>query len=549
MRTSVREPIARNTVNGESIGRRTRTGPRATTARDPQARRTARHLLLVGAAMAALAFSAGIARGQETPEEECPEEAAAQDSSRTLSLLDAVSIALNRSRDIEDARLDLEVAQGQVRDAWSEVLPSVDGNAQYTRNVKPAVSFLPANIFDPTAPEGTFTPIQFGADNAWNAGLTLSQTLFDARAFIGVGAAGRFERLQSEAVRGRSQAVVTRVRVAFYDVLLAQEQRRLVENSVNRVTESLAETRAMNRAGISADYDVLRLEVELTNLEPNLRRAGNAEAAARRRLAVELAMEDVDHLEIEGSLAAMDIDDPAANEPANLEVLSFAGTNQAWTLDADRAFEVAEANRSDLRQLRLTEELRAAELKADQFEWVPKVSLFGTWSYSAAANGRPDFFGKPNGRAEAVFAGVQVSVPIFTGFSRQAVVDQKRATLRKARTQTELVTDQAQTQILDLMDQVSEARVRAFAQRRAVEQATRGFEIAGAQYREGLGSQLERTDAEVALRESEFNYAQAVYDFLVARASLDEALGMVPLVDVDWESPASAGTDEEPQES
>jgi outer membrane protein TolC len=63
-----------------------------------------------------------------------------------------------------------------------------------------------------------------------------------------------------------------------------------------------------------------------------------------------------------------------------------------------------------------------------------------------------------------------------------------------------------------------------------VTQAQRGFEIASAQYREGLGSQLELTDAEVALRQSEFNYAQAVYDYLVFRAQLDEAVGEVPLV-------------------
>ena len=62
-------------------------------------------------------------------------------------------------------------------------------------------------------------------------------------------------------------------------------------------------------------------------------------------------------------------------------------------------------------------------------------------------------------------------------------------------------------------------------------QAQRGFEIAEAQYSEGLASQLELTDAEGALRDSEFNYAQAVYDYLVTRAQLDEAVGRVPLVD------------------
>jgi outer membrane protein TolC len=87
--------------------------------------------------------------------------------------------------------------------------------------------------------------------------------------------------------------------------------------------------------------------------------------------------------------------------------------------------------------------------------------------------------------------------------------------------------------VQNLIEQTDESLLRAQGQKRAVGQAQRGFEIASAQYREGLSSQLERTDAEVALRQSEFNYAQAVYDYLVARAQLDQATGRVPMVDVD----------------
>ena len=55
--------------------------------------------------------------------------------------------------------------------------------------------------------------------------------------------------------------------------------------------------------------------------------------------------------------------------------------------------------------------------------------------------------------------------------------------------------------------------------------------IASSQYREGTGSRLEVTDAELALRQSELNYARAVYDYLVARARLDLAVGQVTGVD------------------
>jgi outer membrane protein len=98
-------------------------------------------------------------------------------------------------------------------------------------------------------------------------------------------------------------------------------------------------------------------------------------------------------------------------------------------------------------------------------------------------------------------------------------------------TQRDLLTDHVENQVRTLLDQVDEARDRAGAQRLALSQATRGFEIASAQYREGISSQLEVTDAEVALRQSEFNLAESVYDYLVARARLDEALGLGPAID------------------
>ncbi|MCH7522080.1 MAG: hypothetical protein IIB42_10335, partial [Candidatus Marinimicrobia bacterium] len=52
-------------------------------------------------------------------------------------------------------------------------------------------------------------------------------------------------------------------------------------------------------------------------------------------------------------------------------------------------------------------------------------------------------------------------------------------------------------------------------------------EIATALYRTGVGSQLQITDAELALRQSEFNYARTVYDYLTLRTQLDAAMGTV----------------------
>ena len=455
----------------------------------------------------------------------------------SLSLREAVSTAIAQNRDVQVARLALDEANERVSEAWSSVYPSLDFNASYTRNVSPTINFLPAKIFDPSAGPNDYIGVQFGADNQWNSTVALEQPLFSAAAFIGVGAAGRYKTLQEEMVRGVTQGVVTRVRMAYYQLLLQQEQLRLTQNSVRRVKESLKETKALNDAGLSSDYDVLRLEVELANLEPNLRRAENAVHQARRQLVVELDLPNGGPVAVEGSLADMNLDDLSANDPANREVLSFAGFAGAQADEVDRAVQMAQDLRSDLRQLELTESLRKTEMRLEQVEYLPKVTFFGNYLITAQDNGSPSFFGRGDGqRAYGRNIGVRVSVPIFTGFRRDARIDQKRAALRQAETQTRLATDQARLQVENLVEESDESLLRARGQKLAVQQAQRGFDIASAQYREGLGSQLELTDAEVALRQSEFNYAQAVYDYLVARARLDEATGQVPMVDTDRHS-------------
>ena len=446
-----------------------------------------------------------------------------------FTLQGAVQLALQQNQDLRRARYGLEVAREQASEARSELLPTIDLNASYARNLRVAENFLPAFIFDPNADPDDLIPVRFGADNVWTTNITVEQALFKPSVFVALGAAGRFENFEREALRGRTQGIVTRVRVLYYGLLLAQEQARLVENSVQRVRESLHDTRALNEAGIAADYDVLRLEVELGNLEPNLFRARNSVVQARRELGIELALDDLEGVRVAGSLADIDLDDLEANSPENREILGFS----KWTTDplAEDVVRVAPEGRSDLRQLYFSEQLRESELSLERVQYLPEIVLFGSYGVLAQQNGNPAFFGESNQRTYSSQAGIRVTWPIFSGFSKDARIDQRRASLRQAETVSQLARARADSEVETIWDQMLEARARADAQRRAVQQASRGFEIASAQYREGLGSQLELTDSEVALRQSEFNYAQAAYDFLVAQANLDLAVGSVPMVD------------------
>ena len=442
-----------------------------------------------------------------------------------FSLRRSLETALGNSDELRAAEAGLQIANQQVREEWSAVLPDVRFSASYARNFQVPVAFLPAVIIDPNAPPNELIPVRFGADNAWSAGIVLEQPLFEAQAFIGLSTAGRFRSIEIERVRGTAQQVVSRVRQGYFNALVADEDLRRLTEGVDRITETLAETRAMNRAGLTSSYDVLRFEVQLTNQEAQLTRAANAVDETRRLLLVELGLDPSVPIELLGSLADIDLESLDANSRANQEMLELAGARGAENTEFEELLAVADRFRTDLRQLRGSIDLDEARVAIQRAEFYPTLSLFSNWNIQAQQNGNPSFF---DNSATSTVAGLRLEVPIFTGFSRFARVEQAKATVAQSEARLARAEREAIEQVQTLHQNVMEARQRATSQKAAVGQAQRGFDIATAEYRAGIGSQLQITDADLALRTSEFNYAQAVFDYLTARSLLDLALGTAP---------------------
>jgi outer membrane protein len=462
--------------------------------------------------MAALGLSLGIGSSMGTSAVYAVDQTQLADE-LLLSIDDAVRLAMERSLDLRAAQHGLVEAQKRVSEEWGSVMPSITASAIYARNISPAVSFVPARVFDATAPEGEFISLQFGADNSWQSALTMEQTLFNASVLVALRAAEKFEQLAVETVRGRSHEVATRVRILCYDLLLRTEEARLAQSSIERVQQALKETQAQCAAGMATSYDVLRLQVELANIEPIILRAVNGMKAARRQLAVELDLEVSSRLKLRSDEVLTDTMQLAA------AVISIDSV--------DVLVRQSLADRSEIRQLKDTASLRKIQVRNEQADYLPTVSLFGSWDVQAQQNGGPQFFGDRNSRATSKIAGVRMELPLFTGLQRPSRIAQRKAVQRQAQTQLQVAQDRAAAEVHDLVEALNEAAARERGQRLAISHANQGYQITLARYRRGVGSRLEMTDAEVALRQSEFNHAQAAHDLLSTRVRLDFALGQV----------------------
>ena len=442
-----------------------------------------------------------------------------------LTLEQAIQTGLANNPAIRRAVYGIQDGDEQVRLAWAAVMPDVSSSIQYTRNIEIPVTFAPARIFDPTAPPDALVPLQFGTDNNWQGGFTVTQNLFKGEAIVGISTAELYRAAQQNAYRATSQQVVTQIRTAYYAVLLAAENYRVLETSIRRLEQLLAENEIRRRAGLADDYDVLRIRVQLGNQRPQLIAARNRIEQAHRQLNLLLGMDSEMRFDLSGNLLDYEIAMPSQADPANgnlARIDQLSGSMPA--VEDSVSFEL----RGDVNVLQTQIALRDKQLTAFRSRYLPTLSATYNLAWTSAQPGNPSFF---EDAVRFQTLGVNMSLPLFQGFQRMSDINRVKIEQNSLRTDLDETLDRARADLLDLLDELQRIYDSVAPRQLALEQAREGYRIATRRLETGVGSQLELTDAELQIREAEFQYVQLVHDYLSVRARLDFALGLVPLID------------------
>jgi outer membrane protein TolC len=153
--------------------------------------------------------------------------------------------------------------------------------------------------------------------------------------------------------------------------------------------------------------------------------------------------------------------------------------------------------------------------------------------WRAEEPGTPTFFGNDRRRVRTQTFGLNLSVPIFQGFERSSNLDIAQIEKKDLEEQKRAAVRSAKNEIQSAKESLNQAIETAPVRQQALELAREGYQRAQARLENGLGSQLDVTNAELQLREAEANYARMVFNYLSAKAQYDQAIGMVPFVDND----------------
>jgi outer membrane protein TolC len=420
----------------------------------------------------------------------------AQINDLTLTMDDAIKLALEKNSELKIAQLEVEKSEQKLREARSGLFPKFDLSGQYQRYINKPVIFLP-----PGSPLGS--TLEIGSDNSYLAAAQLSLPLFALPLYEGIALASEAVDIAQKNYMNVKNKIVGDVKKSFLAVILTRETKDVMQQSLKNAEDNFENIKRLNAAGTLSDYDVLRAEVQVENLKP-----------------VVLQMENNYKLSLEALKVTIGLD---ANQ--SIDVIGEMEFDESYKLPTeDEVIAELLQNNPQLAILEKQVQLNDRNVSLEQAAYFPSLAGFGNYQYQTQAN---DFKFSDYRWVKTFVLGVQLQIPVFNGFKTQSRVNQAEIGLNQAIEQKRNLTEAIKTQALSVLYRVQQAFIRVKSQSKTVNTAKEGYEIAKRRLENNVGTQLEVNDAELALRQAKLNRLQAIYDFKVAEADLETVLGRI----------------------
>lgn len=427
------------------------------------------------------------------------------DDARTISLSDAIALALSHHPRLGAADSEVRAAEARLRKSRSSYYPKVDVWVQALR-----ASMNPSQAVYHTVPGmprlGGSAPAGVEATGSYNqflAAATVHQLLYDfGRTQGDVGA----QKAMVEAARMNheliSQRVIFDVTRAFYEVLRRRSELLVAQEGVRRSLRIYE----LARSGVEAG---LRPPSESARAEADAARAELEEIQARAEL-------DIARVQFTNTLGGAPPDGPF--EPAG--GLDF----DLPPIDEEEAVEAALSDRPELRAFAFRETELRERIRSARGAHFPRLeALFGMSSRGMFLNGEDSL----NHAANNWNVGVVMHVPIFQGMRVSAQVDELKAEILSLEANREVIHQAVLLEVKRTLAQVRSTKEAVRAAEKGLRAARVALDTTEGRYRSGLANIVEMTDAQSAYIGAVSAALSASYEQILAFARLRLAMGQL----------------------
>jgi outer membrane protein len=422
-----------------------------------------------------------------------------------LTLKDALNYALEANQEARKARLDVENSQYKIEEVKSRALPQLNGSAALTHNPLLQMSALP-NIFGPNPNPNETILIAFGQKWNANAGVSLSQNLFDKSVFTGLSAAKATQDFYKLNNKLTDEQVIEQVATNYYQVLVQRQQLGVIDSTIKNTSKVQRILQGQYENGLAKKIDVDRIAVNISNLKSQRQQLLNGVALLENQLKYFMGMP------IETPITIPDVD---------IKTIEPQAVPASIAVDMD--------NRTEYQLLRKQEELLHFQKEAYKAEYYPSLSLSGNYSYQGMGNKVPIFKGQSKGINwfDAASVGLNLRIPIFNGFATRSRIRQADVSIKKLNediANTKLALDLA---LENAKTQINNSIITLNAQKENVTLAQEVYSNTQNNYNQGLASLTDLLSAENGLTEAQTNYSSALLNYRLAEIQLIKSQGQL----------------------
>ncbi len=402
-----------------------------------------------------------------------------------LTLDEAIGYGLKNNPEIEQLIINLEKSEIKVGNAISAYYPSLSINGYFAY-----LSDIPVFEFDGM-------PVPMGQNRNYSVSLSLQQVIF---AWGKLYDYYKITEIQSEiaelTLKRKQQEVRYAITDAFYGLLILEELVKLTSESLSQLGRHEKAVEKRYRAGLVPHFELLRSKVQVANLKQQVIETENGLKLAKEGFKMLLGMELGAEIEIFSDLTVID---------------------EVYTVNEliDEALE----NRFEIKNIRNFERIADRARSIARKVTLPTIVAGATYERK-----KPFSFGGDDWGSNLTF-NIGFQFPVFSGFKIRYQYEEALLVLKEAELAKKNLEKAVTVEVKQAFFSLQAAKEGIVAARENVNQAEKAFEIIETRYRNGLVTNLEYLDTQLAQMQAKTNYLSSLKNCHSSRAALYKAIG------------------------
>ena len=449
-----------------------------------------------------------------------------------ITLEQALEIALSENISVKVADMEIERTEYAKKGSYAALWPQIDASGAYQRTIKKQVMYMDFDMSSlggmlgggagegegTELPEGTEIPdgagsstedtssssgggMEVGRWNTWSTGVSAAMPLVNAQLWQSLKISGMDVELAVEKARASRLDMVTQVKQAYYSVLLSKQAFDVYKQVYENAVRNYEETQKKYDAEKVSEMELIRSKTTVANAIPNVYNAESSVILALWQLKAVLGVD-----------LEMNIDVAGALEDYGQQMFYDIHSHDGATLE----------DNTTMRQLAIQTEQLAEMVKMQKFANIPSLALAFNYSINAMTN---DFKFSEYKWTPYSYVGLSLSIPIFAGGKRYNAIRQSENQYKQVQLQSLNTERQLKIAIRQHLTTMEMNMKSYYAAQDAIASAQKGYDIMEMSYQVGRGTLIELNDAQLALTQAQLAESQAIYNFLNAKAQLEQTLG------------------------